>query len=416
MLRYKALVLMAVVGSLTMTIPAFSGDTYKVLRWFSGKDGGNPYGGLIFDASGNLYGTTLAGGISGNGTVFQLVPDGSGGWTEHVLHKFCSERSCKDGSTPYDNLIMDSLGNLYGTTYFGGLRYGGVVFQLKPNSNGTWTEHVLYTFCTICRDPKVGANPGSGLTLDKAGNLYGTTSAAVFQLVPGPKDTWKMNVLYRFCSQPGCADGVGPSSDLLLDSSGNLYGETAGGGTYSNGNCSAFINETCGTVFELSPGGGGSWTERVLHSFDYQDGYYPGGGLVFDEAGNLYGTTARGDAFGSGVVFQLVPGAGGVWTEKVIHYFDSRTHLPVGPLAFDRAGNLYGVTLAGGSGDVGTVFRLSPGQNNSWTQTVLHSFTGEGGRYPGSGVILDNNGNLYGATQGGGSGRYGHGLVYEITP
>ena len=220
---------------------------------------------------------------------------------------------------------------------------GGAVFQLVPGPDGSWTENVLYGFCAMsgCAD---GYQPITPLVFDASGNLYGTTTqggeyadGVVFELVHGAEGTWTEEVLYSFCAVSGCADDI-PFGNLIFDSAGNLYGTTLYGG---NRNCEV----GCGAVFELTPGKDGAWTEQVLHSFNYNDGAEPNG-LVFDGRGDLYGTAAQGGiggGAGNGLVFRLTPGKDGAWTETVIRYFYVRLHSP-GGVVFDRAGNLYGNT------------------------------------------------------------------------
>src|ERR1019366_6634594 len=188
-------------------------------------------------------------------------------------------------------------------------------------------------------------------------------------------------------------DGNDPLGGLIFDASGNLYGTTLGGGTYGGG-----------TVFELTPAGGGSWTETVLHNFDSNgtDGFTPYAGLIFDSAGNLYGTTRWGGTYGGGTVFELTTAAGGGWTEQVLHSFDHNYtdgYYPQAGLIFDAAGNLYGTTSQGGTYVYwGTVFELTPAAGGDWTETVLHNFNQNGtdGYYPEAGLIFDAAGNLYG--------------------
>ncbi len=293
-------------------------------------NGTYPEAGLIEDASGNLYGTTSAGGSSNLwGTVFKLTPNGSS-YTESVLYNFCSQggTSCTDGANPVAGLIEDASGNLYGTTANGGANYSsscnegscGTVFRLAPNSGGGFTQTVLYSFCaqggTGCTD---GANPLAGLDEDASGNLYGTTwqggatipdgdrtttGGTVFELAPNGNGGYSESVLYTFCSQSGCADGEWPTAGLIEDTSGNLYGTTsAGGATITvSGNTT-----TGGTVFKLTPKGDGSYSETVLYSFCSQsgctDGLWPTSSLIEDASGNLYGTTTAGGGIIDGTVF-----------------------------------------------------------------------------------------------------------------
>lgn len=232
-------------------------------------DGNYPSANLVFDASGNLYGTTIQGGANGAGTVFKLSPS-AGQWTESVLYSFCQLQSCEDGSSPYSSLVIDAAGTLYGTTYNGGIYAqggrGGVVFELTQQLGGTWTETVLHSF----GNGVDGFGPQAGLVFDKSGNLYGTTTAGgmtsaicsegcgtVFELSPSSTAQWTEKVLYSFCSQVNCADGGDPYGGVILDATGNLFGTTVGGGTANSD----------GTVFELSPGADGQWVETVLYTF-----------------------------------------------------------------------------------------------------------------------------------------------------
>src|SRR5438132_9116013 len=241
------------------------------------------------------------------------LPAASPDIPEQVLYSFCQQTGCSDGATPHAGLITDSAGNLYGTTYFGGnASDAGTVFQLTPNGSGGWTQTVLYAFCPAgqCAD---GANPSAGLIMDSAGNLYGTASKAgnkgkgvVFQLTP-TSSGWSYQVLYRFCPElTGCSHGGDPEASLVMDGAGNLYGTTYAGG--SNG---------YGVVFELSPGSAG-WTYQVLYAFCQQDacadGQNPRSGLIIDGTGNLYGTTTAGGSYGYGVVFELLP-RGKAWSQ-----------------------------------------------------------------------------------------------------
>jgi uncharacterized repeat protein (TIGR03803 family) len=278
-------------------------------------DGEGPPVGLIIDGSGNLYGTTSAGGAHGGGTVFELIPDAARTtWTQTILASFCARTNCADDGGPEAALIMDQSGNLYGTTYGGGAHGKGAVFELTPNAARTnWTETVPHSFCAKagCAD---GENPEVALIVDRSGNLYGTTGVggahgkgAVFELTPNANRTkWSEAVLYSFCAQTICADGEYPDAGLIMDRSGNLYGTTAGGGVHQ-----ACGQHFCvgGTVFELTPNPGRTnWTETVLHSFCAEanclDGAGPSG-VIMDGSGNLYGTTIGGGAYGFGTVFEL---------------------------------------------------------------------------------------------------------------
>ncbi len=392
------------VAATVSTTPA-AAQTETILHSFhqDGTDGTDPIAGVIFDASGNLYGTTFKGGAIKYGIVFELTPVG-GSWNEKVVHTFIHT----DGHSPLGGLSLDATGHLYGTTSAGGTYNHGAAFQLTPNPRGSWGERVLRNFNLE------GFGSWGNLVFDSSGNLYGVTEAggafgygSVFELIPQADGTWSEKVLHSFASG---MDGAYPYLGVILDSVGNLYGTTANGGAYGQG-----------TVFEIAHAGG-TWTENVLHSFKAQsttDGYQPSGGLIFDAAGNLYGTTGSGGTFGFGTIFELARNAGGTWTEQLLYSFNNANGDGVGPFAgltFDAHGNLYGTTSGGGAGGRGTVFELQPAVGGGWTETVLHSFSNDGtdGTTPYAGVILDAAGNLYGTTSAGGT--YNHGTVYEVTP
>ncbi len=286
--------------------PANEGDPWKEIvlhRFTGGSDGGTPHGTLVFGADGDLYGTAGYGGTSGAGLVFKLSPRDSGHWKETVLFDFGNDAG---GGYPYSRPIFDADGNLYGTTLNGGNAGNGVVFELSPPSGGgsaQWTETVLHSF----DDADDGVEPRMGVIMDSAGNLYGTTESGgsigygtVFEVSPpaGGRQTWTETVLYNFDFSP---NGGSPGySGLVMDESGNLYGTTQTGGTLHNG-----------VVFALAPPGqgGDSWTESVLHTFaGSPDGAQPEAGLTFGAGGLLYGTTFMGGAPSeSGTVFKVRP-------------------------------------------------------------------------------------------------------------
>lgn len=285
--------------------PANAGDPWKekvLHRFTGGSDGGTLHGTLVFGADGNLYGTAGFGGTSGAGLVFKLSPRDAGHWKETVLFNFGNDAG---GGYPYSRPIFDAAGNLYATTLNGGNTGNGVVFELSPpaGGNGTWTETVLHSF-DAAND---GVEPRMGVIMDSAGNLYGTTESggnigygAIFEVSPPANggQTWTESVIYNFGFSP---DGGSPGlSGLVMDTSGNLFGTTETGGTLHHG-----------VVFELAPPGqqGGSWTESVLHTFaDSPDGAQPEAGLTFGAGGLLYGTTFYGGAASeSGTVFKVTP-------------------------------------------------------------------------------------------------------------
>jgi uncharacterized repeat protein (TIGR03803 family) len=335
---------------------------------YANQDGGQPRGKLVFDSAGNLYGITTEGGVNGYGTVFELSPSGGGSWTETILYNFCSRSLnyfCLDGANPEAGLVLDSTGNLYGTASTGGALNGGAVFEVSPpaQSGGPWAYSIIYNFCSVI-------------------------------------------------SSGYCLDGEDPyNSKLIFDSLGNLYGTTAGGGAAHNNS---------GVVFELSPSAGG-WTESVLYNFcsisqgEYcLDGATPEAGVSFDKSGNIYGTTYYGGSgkyIGSGVVYKLAHGASG-WTETVLATFLDGPHggNPMGEVNFDAAGNLYSTTSVGGEfHSYGTVFRIDP----STSKMLSFSFNNTDGGAPEAGVSIDEeNGVIYGTASTG--GEYGGGVLYKI--
>jgi uncharacterized repeat protein (TIGR03803 family) len=370
-------------------------------------NGALPYGGVIFDAGGNLYGTTLDGGTC-CGTVFELSPKAGGGWTEKVYN---FDANGIDGYYPSPGLVLDAAGNLYGTTYGGGAFTYGTVFELTPAIGGGWTHKILDSF----GNGTDGFSPNGNLIFDAAGNLYGTTGAGgaygvpgfdiggtVFELTPNPSGSWTKKVLHSFGNG---TDGQTPYAGLILDASGNLYGTTTSGGAYSQG-----------TVFELRLRAGQGWAEKILHSFNSNgvDGVSPYAGLVLGTADDLYGTTEGGGNYQNGAVFELRRNARRGWIEKILHNFNSSDgRAPTGALILDAVGNLYGTTQAGGAYGGGTVFELVRA-NGNWSERVLHTFAGADGAAPYPGVILDGAGNLYGTTNFGGT--YTYGTVFKITP
>jgi uncharacterized repeat protein (TIGR03803 family) len=389
----------------------------KVLHSFNadGEDGAFPIAGMVFDKAGNLYGTTVYGGRYNYGAVFELMPASGGGWTERILHSF--NNNGKDGYSPYGSLVFDSSGNLYGTTYLGGENAAGTVFELTQASAGGWSEQVIHSFSDSSTS---GRFPTSGLIFDVAGNLYGTTNeggtygyGTAFELMAKPGGGWVQEVLHSF--DENGVDGYFPFGGLVFDSAGNLYGTAYLGGAYSN----TFIG---GIVFELMPMANGTWTETIVHSFGSgQDGVGPYAGLLLDGAGNLFGTTFYGGADNSnyqdGTVFELSPGSGGSWTESVLHSFGGGQvdgWGPYGGVVLDSAGNLYGATENTLESGDGVLFKLAPSQGGTWTETILTSFAGTNGNSPRSTLAFDGKGNLYGTTFYGGA--HNCGVVFEVAP
>jgi uncharacterized repeat protein (TIGR03803 family) len=361
-------------------------DNYTVLYTFTGgHDGGGPQAGLVRDAAGNLYGPASSGGDSGLGAVFKLDPLNR----ESVLYGF----PATDGSGPQAGIIRDAAGNSYGTTTSGGVNNAGTVFKIDSNDKKT----TIFTF-TGGAD---GGYPVGGVIQDVAGNLYGTTQGGgsssvgvVFKLDQQGHET----VLYNFTGGP---DGAYPN-DVIMDSAGNLYGMTQGGG--SSG---------VGVVFKLDTMG----HETVLHTFMGTDGAYPYTGVTMDSAGNIYGATSQGGPGRWGVVYKLDPAQ----NYTMLHAFTLGADggIPWGSPIVDAAGNVYGTTWSGGppSGDYpGVVYKVDAGGHFS----LLYTFTGfaDGGGSR-SNLVMDSAGNLYGTTQYGGQGPcpyFGCGVLFELDP
>ena len=396
------------------------------------------YSGLVFDADGNLYGTTQWGGYStcqydqSCGVAYELTRSSSGAWTETVIHEFSQ---CDPlGFFPRAPLIVDRKGNLYGTTAEGGPFCSGVgpgaVFELSPNGGSIWTPNLIYQF----RGTIDGEAPQAPLTFDRAGNLYGTTSeggnrddGTIFELTPQDHGRyWTKTLLHSFTNR----EGYSPHSRLTFDKAGDLYGTTTFGGAFASG-CGGY---GCGTAFELTPGKSGTRKLKVLHSFGYgNDGAYPVSALTLDSTGDLFGVTSQGGghssgclAYGCGTVFELTQKKSGAWTEQIIHDFGSGTdgNLPRGDLTRDDAGLLYGTAVLGGRYASGMAYRLSRGTSGAWQEDVLHDFgKGKDGALPYTGMIFDQAHNLYGTTDTGGQYRSGScqmskgcGAIFEITP
>jgi uncharacterized repeat protein (TIGR03803 family) len=388
------------------------------------SEGATPWSGLIPDGEGNYYGTTAAGGTStgciywtGCGTVYKLSPNGKGGWTETAIYVFTGKNG--DGSYPTGGLALDAQGNLYGTTRTSGPYgncadyddYCGIVFKLSPNSNGTWTETIIHGFTGTNGD---GGNPFWGVTLDSAGNVYGATqtggssgAGVVYELSPTSSGTYTESILYTFAG----ANQGGSTSPLIFDHNGNLYGTG-----YISG-------EGSGALFRLSPSASG-WTESTVYLYG-TTGALPSGNLQFDSEGNLYGAATAGGTYGDGVVYKLTPSTSGYWTQTVLYNFvgvNGDGNGPNGGVTFDSAGNLYGTTTYGGLYSAacstigcGIVYKLMPTSSGPWHEQVLHRFAGgmDGGA-PYDPVVLDSSGNVYGTASAGGAGASG--TIFEIKP
>jgi len=409
---------LTILGLTLILVPhALAASEARILHTFQGgKDGANPWASLLLDnKTGTLYGTTEDGGNqlcqnsfdTGCGTIFSLSPT-SKGWKETVLYRF---QGGSDGALPRSPLVPRPDGYFYSTTTSGGgaIQGGiGTAFRIRP---GTWKEDVIFRFTSYRR----GAYPQGAVAFDHKGNLYGLTpngglSGVAFKLIPSPRGEWKEVVLF---------ENVGlPYAGVVIDQD-NLYGTTDGNGTFNDG-----------SVFELSHTKL-SWQFTNLYSF--QDpaslGVEPSD-LTIDEKGNLFGFAADAGIvcsphpYSCGTVFEMTR-SGGTWQEKTLYEFKNvadGSGPGYGAPAFDRAGNLYGATQAGGKYGFGTVFRLSPAKGG-WQKTTLYSFPGgAGGAEPIGGLVVDRQGNIFGTTYFGGSGKREHckkqgcGIVFEITP
>jgi len=331
---------------------------------------------------------------------FMTAFDAGRAATYSIFYNFPGGRR---GEIPTGKLLFDGSGNIIGATAAGAR--GGVVYRLSPSGK----ETVLFS-----KFNKAGAD--SGVIADSSSNLYGATWAGgngpckVHKRIIGCGTVYKLSpdgtesVLYAF---QGGVDGYYPNGGLVADASGNLYGTTRAGGDGTA--CTPY----CGIVFKIAPDG----TETVLHVFQggTGDGWYPWAGVILDQAGNLYGTTIEGGAFGFGTVFKVTPDG----TESLVYSFKGRGDgdEPIGELTFDSGGNLLGTTSGGGTAGNGTVFRIAP----DGTESVLYSFTGgSDGGYPASGLALDASGNMYGVTELGSVSscgiEAGCGSVFELSP
>ena len=392
--------------------PAAAAPLTVLYAFTAGNDGGFPQGGVIADASGNLYGTTTSDGAGHNGVVYELTPGtGKAKPVQTTLYAFTGGN---DGGIPQAGLLGDAAGNLYGTTYSGGASGEGVVFELSPPTKAgkPWTESVLWTF-TGGND---GGEPTGTLIADKAGNLYGTTDGGgtgvvgtVFELSPpaAGKHAWTETVLYNFT---GNNDGGEPYGRMLFGSDGNLYSTTAGYGQYNYG-----------TIFKLTaPTGKGGWTFSLLHAFmGGTDGEVPRDGLIQGPDGTLYGTTAGFDnSYGN--VFSLQTDGSGytvLWNVPGTQGFTGNG--PWQTVSMGANGVLYGATLADGKSASGEVFELlpPPAGKTHWGARVLHAFQPNAkGEIAYTNVLVGADG-LYGTTYGvaGQSGFY-PGTVWKITP
>jgi uncharacterized repeat protein (TIGR03803 family) len=430
-MKLRLIAIATIAAALSATAAHHAAAQEKILYSFldNGMDAAVPEGGLVFDSAGNLYGVTVSGGMNNAGTVYELSPPSTAGgkWTEKVIFEFESGMSAT-GNGPIGSLLIDGKGNLYGVTSTG----NGVAYELSPpaSAGGAWTQSILHAF----GGAGDGISPQAGMIFDSKGNLYGTTEnggtsgGIVFELSPAAGGVWNESILFNF--DQNSATGWRPLTGLAIDTAGNLYGTTFDGYNSTPG-------DGLGVVFELSPPvtSGGAWTETVLHVFgtSLYDGSQPFGNLIMDALGNLYGTAETGGFSGTaednGVAFQLSPpaSAGGAWTETLLHSFPQSAtdgNAPESALIFDGNGNLYGSAYFGGpaasdSTTVGAIYEListdggAPGA--TWSENVQYFFgaSASDGFHPWQNMIFDKKGKLYGVTDAGGNGV---GTVFEFTP
>lgn len=379
---------------------------------------------MVRDARGNFYGVTGGGGQFGYGTVYQITPGGS----ETVLYSFCAQPECADGDEPHGRIIIDVKGNLYGATYSGHTGHPGVVYKLSRSKSLPWKETVLYNFCSKsnCTD---GSQPYSGLVYpgvengtpyDGSSPLYGNTltggasnNGVVYRLsFQSGKKKPTFDVIENFCSEANCADGASSYANMTADANGNLFGVTVLGGDNDNG-----------VVYELSPDGSGGFTHSVVYAFcpsggECTDGAHPVGIVADDASGNLYGVTGNGGTGGNaGTVFVLTP-VGSAFQESVLYSFCTQANCtdggyPSTGVVVGTNGDLFGTTsLYGTSFDGGVVFKL-----HGTKETVLHDFCSQAGctdgTNPFSDLAFDAKGTIWGTTLSGGTSFKG--TVFKIT-
>ena len=375
-----------------MPLASRAGTLRVVHNFTGGSDGGSPVDGLMMSAKGALFGTTSAGGAAGLGTVFKI----GGHDTQTVLHSF---QGGSDGATPNGGVIDDASGMMFGTTTEGGASGAGIVYSMR----GT-TETVLYSFAGGTSD---GSDPQAGLVMDASKNLYGTTSAGgasgngtVFELVAPKTKTgaWTEKLLYSFGTG---TDGAAPVGRVIFDAAGNLYGTTSAGGASGYG-----------TVFQLQPGA--TWKENILHSFqNADDGYTPYAGLVADASGNFYGAATAGGSNGGGTIFELSPSAGGFTFSVLTSVPGWGVSGSFRDVLVQPNGVIYATTHCDGANNAGTIYELTP-SGGSWTYNLLYTFTGgSDGLYSISNLVLKG-GKLYGTTIYGGANNAG--TVYAFKP
>ena len=371
-----------------VSVSSASAQTFTNLLDFNGRDGSHPYSAMVQGYDGNFYGTTLKGGAWDSGTVFKVTRDG----VLTTLYSFCANPNCFDGAYPFASPFAASDGNLYGTTQDGGFQNAGTIFKIGLHG----APALLYSFCAQdnCAD---GVSP-SGVVEGTDGNFYGTTFlggstdlGTVFKITP----SGKLTTLYTFCSQGGsCPDGSSPGAGLIQASDGNFYGTTEQGGA-----------NNFGTIFKITPSG----TLTTLHNLDPSEGSGGIASLMQAADGAFYGTSEAGGPHAGGTVYKITPSG----AFSTVYYFCAQGSpctdgaSPLDGLVQASDGNFYGTTVSGGLDDFGTAFKLTPAG-----QLSIISFRSLGGNYPYAGLLLATNGILYGTTYAGGTN--GNGTLFSI--
>ena len=408
----QILVSLVLVWLMVAAAQEIQAQTYTVIHDFTGgQDGAYPFTGLAVNARGSLYGTAYSGGRFDSGSIYSLNASGSH-WIFNPLYSFGGS----DGAGPIARLVVGPDGGLYGSTSAGGggpctltngYRGCGTIYELRPPAHAQGSALVAWDLSVLYRFSGTdGAYPQGELTFDQAGNIYGTT-------VNGGSAGW--GTIYSLTPSTG-----GWTQELLYQAQddgdgqypwGGVVFDQAGNlyGVFSSGGPHGY-----GAVYELTPSGSG-WSESTVHAFRFlnDDGAIPQGRLVFDDAGNMYGTTVH-NAGGGGTAFELTNSGGG-WSYNFLYSFTGGISLgPYSKLTRDAEGNLYGTTFGDGRYGFGSVFKMTR-SGGDWSYTSLHDFTGgsDGGN-PACGVTMDSQGNLYGTASDGGA--YGMGVVFQITP
>jgi uncharacterized repeat protein (TIGR03803 family) len=390
---------------------AAAGASEKPIVRFIQTDGSQPQNGLVSDGKGNFYGVTAGGGNSGCfpvgcGVVFELSPASNGAWTKKTIYSF--KGGAADTAIPSTDLIFDAKGNLFGATWING-NFFGAIFELTPGAGGVWTLKILYRF------DNQGYDPGTHLAFDNQGNLYGSVfetfdlTGGVFELSPQSNGTWKESLIYTFTRSNG--DGLGPRGGVVLDGKGNVFGTTTSGGTSNAGTVFELSPN----------GSGGFAETIIYNFNFQDTGASPFSPLSVDAKGNLFGSTSTGGTFNTGAIFELSQSGGKWSETVLYSFGVSPDGWRPSGVVFDAKGNLYGTTANGGLScnypGCGIVFKLTPQTGGSWKETIVYNFeSAADGSESVAGVLVDGaNGRLYGTTQYGG-GRYGNGTVFEIQP